>query len=139
MVINVPFNSYYPIHNGGFNPYDLHYKQNPESDIRQTSLTGIWRCNDGGLYYIRELGQGSQTSIWWAGLSDNGAGYNFTNVFSGNHGVGGQWIDGHWSDVPRGRILSSGDLSLDVSSDFRTLKKYHQTGGFAGSVWTKIT
>ncbi|MFJ8354084.1 hypothetical protein ACIQ69_11935 [Bacillus paramycoides] len=139
-MMNIPFNSYYPIYNGNLNPYDLNYDLSPENFIRQTNLTGTWRCNDGGLYYIRELGQGDSTMIWWAGLSDNGHGGNFTNVFNGRKGVGlGNYtINGNWSDVPRGRILSSGDLSLVVSRDFRTLTKSRQTGGFAGSVWTKI-
>lgn len=41
----------------------------------QSSLTGTWRCNDGGTYFVRQVGR----EIWWLGRSaDSGA--SFTNV-----------------------------------------------------------
>ena len=40
------------------------------------TMTGTWKANDGGTYYVREAG----TTVWWLGEGKNGG---FTNVFRG--------------------------------------------------------
>src|SRR5438045_4748532 len=68
-------------------------------------LTGIWKCSDGGTYYIRQVGN----EVWWYGK-----GGNFGNVFHGQFNV---WKDepitgfqGHWADVPTGSTNGSGAI-----------------------------
>src|SRR5438552_1137645 len=60
----------------------------------EVNLTGIWNCNDGGIYYIRQV----SNEIWWFGNSSNNA---FSNVFHGQ--LSGSTITGKWSDVPLGK------------------------------------
>jgi len=96
------------------------------------NLTGRWRCNDGGTYYLRQLGD----ELWWFGKSgDDGA--NFTNIYRGKVNVQAMNVAGSWADVPHGKIMGSGTMSLQIvnSNLFRSTQK---TGGFGGSEWTRI-
>jgi hypothetical protein len=101
-------------------------------------LTGVWQCDDGGLYYIRQAGDGSVT---WAGLQDSGFhnGMAFTNVFSGSLSGDGL-VTGQWADVPRGATASSGTMVLAIADDAPGLRLLLRvdpdtTGGFGGSTW----
>ncbi|WCK53301.1 hypothetical protein PP175_18140 [Aneurinibacillus sp. Ricciae_BoGa-3] len=49
--------------------------QNVLYDTRQ-NLTGIWRADDGGIYYIRQAGD----EIWWAALSPTGPANAFMDI-----------------------------------------------------------
>lgn len=101
-------------------------------------LTGTWTADDGGIYYLRQLGN----TLWWAGLStdslqgvnDFQRGVRFTNVFRGT--IEGNTIKGTWVDVPRGRSEKSGTLTLSIASiGFPVgivLQRQAETGGFAG-------
>ncbi len=96
------------------------------------NLSGIWSANDGGTYFIRQLGN----VLWWLGLSENN-GDSFTNVFKGI--INDNKIDGEWTDVPKGATRNHGTLTLNITNNFATgtkLQKTSQTGGFAGSLWT---
>jgi len=101
-------------------------------------LTGVWQCDDGGLYYIRQSADGSVT---WTGLQDSGfhKGMEFTNVFHGSLSDDGNFIRGEWADVPRGSTASSGTIVLgiwDDASGRRLLRVDDETtGGFGGSTW----
>jgi hypothetical protein len=89
-------------------------------------MTGVYDANDGGTYYIRQLGN----TVWWVGMSGDG-GQLFSNVFKGTKT--GNSIVGEWADVPKGSVRSSGTLSLrggPVSFD-----RVGGTGGFGGSRW----
>jgi hypothetical protein len=107
-----------------------------------TLLTGAWSCDDGGVYYIRGLDDGS---VAWAGLQESGfhKGIGFTNVFRGSTSADGSSISGHWADVPRGVALGSGALSLQIdppigqsgSSPVLRQRPSATTGGFGGKVW----
>ena len=103
--------------------------------LAQSSLTGIWTADDGGVYYVRQTGN----TVWWAGfsseagLNDFHRGLEFTNVFHGVLGANG--LTGDWADVPKGRTLQSGTLTLDVAAN--TLHRRTATGGFGASSWQR--
>jgi hypothetical protein len=104
-------------------------------------LTGTWAADDGGIYYVRQLG----SAIWWAGFSsespeavnDFQRGLSFTDVFRGT--IEGNTINGTWADVPRGHDLKSGTLTLNiVPFEFplgNVLTKQNETGGFRLNAW----
>lgn len=78
------------------------------------NLTGIWKANDGAIYYIRHL---SDNSIFWAGLHgywEFHAGVRFTNVFRGVVDPNDRTITGSWTEVPRGGLLRRGQLALNI-------------------------
>jgi len=90
-----------------------------------TELTGVWSGDDGGVYYIRGLDDGS---VAWAGLHYPGGGLayrpdifhkglRFTNVFWGRVSADGKTLSGQWTDVPRGETLNSGTLSLTIEAN----------------------
>jgi hypothetical protein len=44
------------------------YTQNVSAQSTQNiNLTGTWKANDGGTYYIRNIGK----DVWWLGTSGN--------------------------------------------------------------------
>ena len=93
------------------------------------NLAGIWKCNDGGKYYVRQIGN----DVWWLGKSgDSGA--TWTNVFHGQ--IAGAQVKGRWSDVPHGRVMSGGEMTIQVVNA-NNFKSIHKTGGFGGSNWTR--
>ncbi|PEO28680.1 hypothetical protein [Bacillus toyonensis] len=120
-----------PVYSDCFCPYN----SNP-SDLR-FNLTGAWLCNDGGAYFIRHIVQGDWHRVWWLGLSQRGLGDHFTNVFEGQL-ARPDWIYGIWADVPRGNARSSGHLNIYVKDNGRKLTLWNETGGFGGSVWTRL-
>jgi hypothetical protein len=93
------------------------------------NLTGIWNCDDGGRYYVRQLG----TALWWFGEQDPNY-PSWSNVMRGT--VRGNMINAEWSDVPKGSIMQYGNLILQIASNNR-LGALSKTGGFGGSVWTR--
>jgi hypothetical protein len=126
----------------------LTWERSVQGQPTPTNLTGAWRADDDGIYYIRHL---EDNNIWWAGLHnsrfraglDNLAfhlGVRFTNVFRGVVDVGNRTIEGTWADVPRGSILQHGQLSLGIETPSSGLelrqKPEGTTGGFGGKIWT---
>jgi hypothetical protein len=98
-------------------------------------LTGVWSSDDGGVYYLRQIGD----QVWWMGLSDRGQGFNFANVFWGR--LSGRSFSGEWVDVPRGILLSSGVLTLAIdptSGIIAEFRRIRETGGFGGSSWRRL-
>jgi hypothetical protein len=56
------------------------YIQNSSAQVTQNiNLTGIWKANDGGTYYIRNI----DNDVWWLGISSNDDGKTFSNVLKG--------------------------------------------------------
>jgi hypothetical protein len=96
------------------------------------NITGVWTCNDGGKYYIRQLGR----RVFCAGLGSNDQGSTFTNVY---HAIRRRnTIHGQWADVPRGSSFSNGSLTLRISrgtDGVLRLIQLAQTGGFSGTEW----
>ncbi len=107
-------------------------------------LTGTYSADDGGIYFIRQLDDGSVT---WAGLHQDGFhnGLMFTNVFQGHLQSDGLTVVGDWVDVPRGGSLNGGTLTFEIipGDEFGfelpvQLNKIDagSTGPFGGSTWT---
>ena len=86
-------------------------------------LTGAWRGSEGGVYYIRQVGD----CVWWFGteIEDIEPGltgqHGFANVASGR--MVGTQIDVEWADLPMGNILGGGGLTLvyDEGNDQLTI------------------
>ena len=97
-------------------------------------LTGVWEANDEGIYYLREADDGR---LWWFG-TDVGrtTGRTFSNVAVGE--IEGDVIRLEWADVPYGDWLNRGTLTLQVSADGNTLTATSATGGFGGTIWTRL-
>jgi hypothetical protein len=102
-------------------------------------LTGAWAGDDGGIYYLRQLG----SVVWWNGMSGRDRsplelGRDWTNVARGV--INGLQIDVDTSDVPRGEILDNSTLVLKIQDDgagnIQIVKTREVKGGFGNSVWT---
>lgn len=95
-------------------------------------LTGIWSCNDGGVYYIRQR----DAEVVWFGqqcLAPERV-PTFANVFVGT--LSGTRIRGSWADVPYGDSRGSGTLQLDVSG---SVIRGSAGTGFGGSEWRRVS
>jgi hypothetical protein len=101
----------------------------PGSTPALIDLTGVWNCDDGGIYYVRQLG----TTVWWYGELDPNT-PNWSNVMRGS--ISGNMINADWTDVPKGSVMQYGNLVLQIVSN-NQLVAISKTGGFAGSLWTR--
>jgi hypothetical protein len=108
-------------------------------DPKKIDLTGPWSGDDGGIYYLRQVG----TVIWWNGMSGRtdrpaSLGRDWNNV--GRGVIKALKIDVDWADVPRGGILGGGTLSLTIKDDGSgnvQIVKDGETGtGFGNNIWT---
>ena len=93
--------------------------------LQSQDLTGVWKCNDGGKYYLRHV----NNTLWW--YSD---GSRFTNVFKGT--IKNNVITGEWADVPIGKTRGNGKLTLKIESS-NNLVRTSQTGNYGGKQWTR--
>ncbi len=94
-------------------------------------LTGVWRADDGGTYYLRQTGNNLH---WFGERSKNNPAWS--NVFVGKKD--GNRIKGNWYDVPKGNVMGRGKLKLDVRHSGNVLVARSKTGGFGGSRWTRV-
>lgn len=94
-------------------------------------LTGKWRGDDGGTYYITQTGN----RIYWYG-EERRRNPAWSNIFVGTERHGE--IKGRWVDVPKGNTRSRGRLVLRVKRNGNVLKATRKTGGFGGSRWTRV-
>jgi hypothetical protein len=104
-------------------------------------LTGAWLGSEGGVYYIRQVGD----CVWWFGteIKDIEPGLTgqpgFANVASGR--VDGTDIEVEWADVPVGNVLGGGGLTFFYDRENGQLLLIEQRGDwipFGGSVLTRI-
>jgi len=112
---------------------------------RPISVTGTWSANDGGTYWIHQIG----SCVWWTGFSgplDTAImGKSFSNVLVGSitSSSGLLRLFGYWADVPRGVASGTGTLRLQIKQDSvgkpRSLTRVTATGGFRATVWKKIS
>jgi hypothetical protein len=112
-------------------------------------MSGRWSANDGGVYYVRQIGN----DIWWAGMSvetplgyaDLHKGLRFTNVFHGQLSgpvvIGGPdvTLTGDWAGVPRGPSLGAGSLTINVSltNPDAQMSIVTATGDFSATAWNR--
>jgi len=106
-------------------------------------LTGAWAGDDGGIYYVRQLG----TVVWWNGMSSRndppaGLGRNWNNVGRGEI-KDDLTIASDWVDVPRGAIDGGGTVNFKIGADSAgnlQITKTSGTGSGRGdTVWTRCT
>ena len=104
-------------------------------------LTGTWRADDGGVYYLRQAGD----CLWWFGMSfdelDESGGqppWGWANVALGR--IVDDVIYLEWGDVV-GNFPGRGTLTLEVSSDGDHIDKIDELrpGFFGGSSWERLT
>jgi hypothetical protein len=98
------------------------------------SLTGTWMANDGGMYFLRQIGD----TLWWLGLSGGlfHPGLQFCNVFHAS--VTGSAVTGEWSDVPRGATSCRGTLTLRPAGEDQLLR-VAESGGYGASIWRRTS
>lgn len=100
-----------------------------------TDLTGVWKSQDQGNYYVRQLGN----DIIWVGMSPD-QGQTWTNAFVGK--INGDTITGNWADVPRGKVQGFGTLTLKVTNEGGriSIQKTGSTGSpFGATTWERST
>jgi hypothetical protein len=106
----------------------------PAAHAQEVNLTGKWKADDRGTYYIRQIGN----EVWWEGRSEE-RGKEWSNVFHGE--IKGKHIIGKWADVPRGEARGSGTLHLEMhfrDGNVVELRKAKEVGdGFGGGTWTR--
>jgi hypothetical protein len=93
-------------------------------------LTGVWNCDDGGTYYIRQIGN----EISWFGESSS-MNPSWSNIAWGN--LSDKVLNLQWRDVPKGRNMLSGTLQLQVISN-NAFKVVSKEGKFGGSTWGRV-
>ncbi len=92
-------------------------------------LTGIWQCDDGAVYYIRQIGD----KVFWLGEKE-AEDPRFCNVAFGS--VTPSDVTLQWADVPKGKNRHFGTIYLRVSDNgMRLTATKHER--FGGSIWVK--
>jgi hypothetical protein len=108
-------------------------------DPTAMDLTGAWAGDDGGIYYLRQLG----SVLWWNGMSTREGnpfdlGREWNNV--GRGVINGLEIDVEWSDVPRSESAGYGTLHLSIQDDgtgnIQIVKRPAEEDNFGNFVWT---
>jgi hypothetical protein len=91
-------------------------------------LTGVWAGSEGGVYYIRHVGD----CVWWFGteldaIEPGRTGQpGFANVASGR--VTGTHVEVEWVDLPIGNILGGGGLTFAYVAEDGQLVLTEQRG-----------
>jgi len=108
-------------------------------DPDDINLSGAWAGDDGGVYYLRQLG----SVLWWNGMSGReyvpmDLGREWNNVARGV--IDGLQIEVETADVPRGELLFESTLILTIQDDgtgnVEIVKTREVKGGFGNDVWT---
>jgi hypothetical protein len=98
-------------------------------DLAGIDLTGTWSCDDGGTYYITQLGY----IIWWSG-ENSAVGPDWSNVARGI--LSNCVLTLEYTDVPKGSATGFGTLVLEVlSKDEMVAKEKPQS--YSGSHWVR--
>jgi microsomal dipeptidase-like Zn-dependent dipeptidase len=88
-------------------------------------LSGYYEADDGGAYYIRQIG----TKFYWFGEDPDGS---YANVLLGT--VNGNKITARWWDVPKGKAKGLGEIVLEIRDGGLTLVKLSSTAPFGVKV-----
>jgi hypothetical protein len=78
-----------------------------DADAQNVNLTGVWHTVGGVTFYVHQIGN----QIWWLG-EQSPANPLWTNVASGT--TDGGVVRVKWVDVPKGRTMHEGTLTLRV-------------------------
>jgi hypothetical protein len=97
--------------------------------LQNMVLTGVWSCDDGGTYYIRQLGD----TIWWLGEPSTNPD-RWSNVARGT--ISGNTITLEYSDIPKGCAEGYGTLVLETISN-NVLNAKEKPASYGGSTWTR--
>lgn len=117
------------------------FAQNDLAQSIQFNLTGIWKADDGGTYYIRNIDK----NVWWLGIGSNDDGKTFSNVLKGYINETNKILKADWADIPLGNNKYYGTLTLSIDSN-TTLHKVNESsynnGGiasccFGASIWQR--
>jgi microsomal dipeptidase-like Zn-dependent dipeptidase len=91
-------------------------------------LSGYYQADDGGAYYIRQIG----TKVYWFGEDPDGS---YANVLLGM--VSGNKINARWWDVPKGKAKGLGEIVIEIRDNGATLVKLSSTAPFGVKVLKK--
>jgi len=99
--------------------------------VSAADITGKWSCNDGGIYYVRQVGD----NVYWYGEKDP-IRPQWANVASGT--TDGSIIYLSWADLPKGASMNSGTLTLRIDG-YNKFVKVQETGTdtFGGQTWNR--
>lgn len=112
----------------GLDPYSDYAGRSYGSDFGK--YTGVWYCDDGGFYYIRN----EDRVVHWYG-EKSGQDPAWSNIGLGNIEDGIIVIQ--WYDVPKGKNLYKGIVKLKPVSDDELIA-ISETGGFGGKRWLRL-
>jgi hypothetical protein len=103
--------------------------QEGEQVDENINLTGVWSCNDGGVYYLRQVGD----YVWWYG-EEQAANPRWANAAFGS--ISGNGLGIKYADVPAGTTTGYGTIELEiVSNDELTAES--KPASYAGSHWIR--
>ena len=97
-------------------------------------MTGAWSGDDGGVYYIRQVGE----CVWWFGtdvarVEPGQTGQRgFSNVAAGR--VDGTEIELEWADLPLGNILGGGGLTVTIDEGGDSMQVTEQRGDWGAGL-----
>lgn len=94
------------------------------------NLNGVF-SGAGGKYYLRQL----DNEILWYGEED-AVSPTWSNVAHGI--IKGNKIIVKWADVPKGEIMQSGNLVIEIKSNDELLLLEQEGEFFATDSWTRI-
>lgn len=89
-------------------------------------LSGIWRTNDGTIYYLRQ----EENELWWLGENYE---QQWFNIFNGL--VIGESVEGEWVNTPKSKNRDYGKLILDIKGN--KLVSLTDESIFKGFEWKK--
>lgn len=103
-------------------------------------MSGNWRGNDGGSYYLHHFWNWGPTSyatiVWFGERAFSSGKPGWANIAIGSRQ--GKTIRLEWLDSPKGNTLGKGTLELEIRNTNELVRK-KVTGGFGGSRWTRRT
>lgn len=112
----------------GPDPYSDYAGRSYGSDFGK--YTGVWYCDDGGIYYIRNE---DRVVHWYGEKSPRDPAWS--NIGLGN--IEDDIIVMQWFDVPKGKNLYNGIVKLKPISDDELIA-ISETGGFGGKRWLRL-
>ncbi|MGN6709292.1 MAG: hypothetical protein ACTHKF_08105 [Candidatus Nitrosocosmicus sp.] len=128
-----------------FGPINTELKDRLNDKIRPCAndITGKWIANDGGVYYIQQIGNSTRwfgSTLFNDNAINSNKGFEYANEATG--GIG-KHIDGttqivlYWDDITVSDNHFKGTLNLLVDPSGSKLTKISATGGFGPSEWTR--